>query len=84
MLKLDYPEMSPLSQSITRDEVTVEISIYRDGTADWTLEVEDPFGASTAWDVRFETDQAALDAILKVIDKDGIGSLIKLAQTCAG
>jgi len=80
MINLNYPEMSPLNCNITRDGITVEITIYRDGTPDWSLEVTDETGASTVWDDRFETDQAALDEIQRVIEKDGIASIVKLQK----
>ncbi|MCS6760463.1 MAG: YecA family protein, partial [Candidatus Devosia euplotis] len=73
----DYEvEHSPLEREVARDGTTVEICIYRgpDCSPRWLLEVEDETGGSTVWDEPFETDQEALDAALKAIDEEGIGS----------
>ena len=70
---------SPLSRSITRDGVTVEVRIYRckDDDDEWSLEVVDQEGASTVWDEPFETDNAALDEVLQTIEKEGIGTFLR-------
>jgi hypothetical protein len=70
----DYEiEDSRLSQKITRDGVTVEVCIYRgEDDPEWTLEVVDQEGASTVFDERFPTDKQALDAVLLVIEQEGI------------
>lgn len=74
----DYPiEHSPLERTITRDGVSVRVSIYR-GPEDpgWILEIEDERGGSTAWDDLFDSDRAALDEALQTIEHEGIQSLI--------
>ena len=44
---------SRLSQTITRDGITVEINIVRaEGDPEWTLEVVDQDGACTVWEDR--------------------------------
>ena len=66
---------SPLAQSITRDEITVEVQIYRgEDDKGWILEVVDHLGGSTVWDDPFPTDQAALDEAVSTINDEGIGS----------
>lgn len=66
---------SPLSRKVTRDGITVEISIYRSSAEnDWVLEVVDQNGGSTVWEDRFSTDQAALDEAMSAIETDGIAS----------
>jgi hypothetical protein len=40
------------------------------------LEVIDEENASTVWDQPFDTDQEALDAVIKVIEEDGIESFL--------
>ncbi len=77
MTEIEYiPKRSPLSQVITRDGETVKVEIYGDGEDGWLLEVIDEYGNSTVWEAPFETDQEALDEVLKTIDEDGIESLI--------
>ena len=40
------------------------------------MEVIDEENASTVWDQPFDTDQEALDAVIKVIEEDGIRSFL--------
>jgi hypothetical protein len=64
---------SPLEQAITRDDVSVEIHIYRGPDEDkWILEVVSPAGGSTVWEDRFATDQEALDEAMSAIETEGI------------
>ncbi|WP_372610568.1 hypothetical protein [Halomonas sp.] len=59
------PELiqSPLNQAITRNGYTLRVDIYRlEDETDWLLEAVNEDGTSRAWDERFATDQAALDA----------------------
>lgn len=67
---------SPLQQHYTVGTRTVEICIYRMSDTPWTLEVVDEHGNSTVWEDGFETDQAALDEVIRTIREDGIESLI--------
>ena len=70
--------MSPHCGEISRDGMSVEVHIYRSSDQDkWTLEVVDQEAASTVWDNLFATDQAALDEVMRVIDKDGIASFLR-------
>jgi hypothetical protein len=71
-------KMSPLCQSLTRDGKTVRVEIHGDGVDKWLLEVVDEYGNSTVWDDPFDSEQAALDELLKTIDEEGMGSLIGL------
>jgi len=68
--------MSRLNRKITRDGETVEVIIYQDGEGGWILEVEDRFRNSSLWDEHFSSDLDALNAVLDVIEKAGIGSLV--------
>ena len=72
-------ETSPLSRKLSRDGFEIEIIIYRiQGFPEgWTLEVEDEEGASTVWDKFFETDQAALDEVMRTIEEEGISSFLR-------
>jgi hypothetical protein len=52
---------------VTKDDVTVELCIYRLAHTKWTLEVVDAEGISTVWDDVFETDDAAYAEFQKTI-----------------
>lgn len=71
-------KMSDLCQSLTRDGKTLDAEIYGDGADGWLLEVVDEFGNSTIWCYSFGSEQAALDDVLKTIEKEGMDSLIGL------
>ncbi|MCC6632483.1 MAG: hypothetical protein IT482_10500 [Gammaproteobacteria bacterium] len=72
------PELvvSPLSRTVTKDERSVEVQIYRIEPGQWVLEAVDEFQNSTVWDDQFDTDQQALDELMRTIADDGIGALI--------
>ena len=73
----DNPQVvySPLCQSVSRDNLTVEVHIFRlAGEDDWTLEIVDQDDGSTVWNDPFDTDSEALDVALKAIDKHGISA----------
>lgn len=73
---------SPLSREITQDGITIRVHIYRgEDDEGWILEVVDHSGASTVWDDKFATDQAALDELLRTIEVEGIGTFL---ETSAG
>jgi hypothetical protein len=68
---------SPLECSVSREETTLRILIYRGrGDPGWLLEVEDQRGGSTVWEEPFESDQAAQEAALLAIEEDGIESFV--------
>jgi len=70
--------MSPLCREITADGTTIQVDIYRgENEPGWILEVIDEENASTVWDEPFDTDQEALDAVMKVIEHDGIRSFLE-------
>ena len=72
-------EASPLCQKLKRDGIEVDILIYRiEGSNDgWNLEVVDKEDASTVWDELFETDQAALDEVMRTIEEEGISVFLR-------
>lgn len=47
----------------------------------WTAEVVDQHNNSTVWDDEFESDQAALDQVLKDIREEGIEAFIGMGNT---
>jgi hypothetical protein len=60
---------SPLSQTVTRNGVTVDVEIYGDGHGGWILEIVDAENASHVWDEPFETEQQALTEALRALDE---------------
>ena len=61
---------SPLSQTVTRNGVTVEVHIYKGAESDWILEMVDAAGTSHVWDNEFETDQQAFDEAMRALDEE--------------
>jgi len=61
---------SPLSQSVTRNGISVRIEIYGDSEGRWILEIVDAENASHVWDDQFETDQQALAEALRALDEE--------------
>lgn len=72
------PELiySPLQQTCTIEDKTIDIQIYRLPETGWTAEVVDEFGNSTVWQDEFTTDQDAFDEVMRTIFEEGIDSLI--------
>jgi hypothetical protein len=69
--------VSALSRRVTVEGVSVEVQIYRrEPDTDWILEVIDHEGASTVFDDRFESDRAALEAAMRVIQDEGIRTFV--------
>lgn len=66
-----------------RDDVTVEVLIYRfAGTADgWALEVGDQEGGSTVWEEKFSTDHAAHEAFFRAVDAGGLSQFLEPGET---
>jgi uncharacterized protein len=70
--------MSSLCREISKDGTKIQIDIYRgEDDSGWILEVIDEENASTVWDDPFNSDQEALDAVMEVIEKDGIRSFLE-------
>ena len=64
---------SPLSCSITRDDITVEVHIYRlEHEAQWVLEVVNESGTSSVWEDRFDSDEKAFAAFEQAVADEGI------------
>ena len=69
--------MSPLCREIIKDGTRIQVDIYRgEDKSGWILAVIDEEDASTIWDEPFDTDQEALDTVIKVIELDGIRSFL--------
>jgi hypothetical protein len=71
---------SPLSQSVTRNGVTVRVDIYGDSKGGWILEIVDAENASHVWDEHFETDQLALTEALRALDEEPLEFLGRTAD----
>jgi uncharacterized protein len=70
--------MSPLCQEISNDGTKIQVDIYRgEDESGWILEVIDEENTSTVWDEPFDTDEEALDTVMKVIEQDGIRSFLE-------
>ncbi|MGQ2906304.1 MAG: hypothetical protein ACT6RL_22090 [Neoaquamicrobium sediminum] len=64
---------SSLERRIEDDGTFVQVHIYRgEDEATWIVEVVDEEDASTVYDDRFESDQAALNEVTASIQKYGI------------
>ena len=69
---------SPLSQTITSAETTIDVRIYRgEHEPAWILEVVDDAGGSTVWEETFRTEQDALKEVLRTIDDEGITCFLR-------
>jgi hypothetical protein len=74
MDELEYEIVySPLCRTLTQDDKTIEIKIYR-GVSErtWILEVVAEDGSSTVWDERFDSDQDALAELHTTIVLEGM------------
>ena len=68
---------SPLSRSITRDDITVEVNIYRlEHEPQWALEVVNTHGTSSVWDDPFETDEEAYAAFEQAVAEEGMETFL--------
>lgn len=68
---------SLLCRRIRRNRTSIRVHIYRlEDDSAWTLEVEDQEGGSTVWDEKFDTDEAALEEVMKVIETEGIETFL--------
>ena len=61
---------------IERNRWTVNVELYRDYEGGWIPQIHDGRGNATIWTDSFATEEAALDAVLKAIDTEGIESFI--------
>ena len=69
--------MSSLCREIIEDGTKIQVDIYRgEDESGWILEVIDEENASTVWDEPFDTGQEALDAVMTVVEYDGIRSFL--------
>lgn len=68
---------SPLSRTVSRDGMTVEVNIFRVGDDPfWALEVVNQAGTSIVWDDVFQTDEAAFAAFAQTVATEGIATFL--------
>lgn len=69
--------VSPLSCEFTKDDITVEVMIYRTGDeTDWILEVLYNEDISTIWEEPFETDQEAYVEFSRTVEHEGMNTFL--------
>jgi hypothetical protein len=68
---------SGLSRTVTKDGVTVQVSIVRLETeSEWSLEVVNSSGTSIVWDDLFPSDQDAFTEFERVVTEEGIRTFL--------
>ena len=68
---------SGLSRTVTRDGVTVEVSIVRlEHEAQWSLEVVNSAATSTVWDELFATDEDAYAEFERTAAEEGMRAFL--------
>ena len=68
---------SSLSRKVTRDGVTVNVSIIRlEHEKEWSLEVVNAASTSTVWDELFPTDEAAYAEFERTVAKEGMRTFL--------
>ena len=75
----DDPDIiySELCRDITRDGVTIRVSIFRlEADTEWSLEVVNQAGGSVTWDKPFATEEDALAEVIATIAKEGIETFV--------
>jgi hypothetical protein len=73
--------ISSLSRTTRVDGQDYKIDIYRlENETSWSLEVVDRHGTSTVWDDQFDSDQAALDEVLRAIREEGAAAFQENAK----
>lgn len=66
---------SPLSRRVTKDRVSVEVSIIRlEHESEWSLEVINAANTSTVWDDLFPTDAAAYAEFERTVAEEGMAA----------
>jgi hypothetical protein len=72
---------SPLSQWVTKDGITVEVSIIRlEHEREWSLEVINAVNTSIVWDNLFPTDKAAYAEFERTVAEEGMKTFLDSAK----
>lgn len=65
-------EYSPLTQTITQHDRSIDVYIYRQkGGSGWFLEVVDDEDNSSVWEDTFTSDKQAWNLLQKIIAEEG-------------
>ena len=65
-------EYSPLTQTITEHDRSIDVYISREkGGSEWYLEVVDDQDNSSVWEDAFASDKQALNLVTKIIAQEG-------------
>jgi hypothetical protein len=65
-------EYSPLTQTISEHDRSIDVFIYREkGGSDWYLEVVDDHDHSSVWEDSFASDKQALQMVKNIIKQEG-------------
>ncbi len=68
---------SPLSRTVIREGITVDVQIYRlECDLQWALEVVNVNGTSSVWDELFDTEDEALAAFEEVVEQEGMETFL--------
>jgi hypothetical protein len=68
---------SGLSRTVTRDGVTVEVSIIRlEHETQWSLKVVNSAATSTVWDELFATDEDAYAEFERTVAEEGMQAFL--------
>jgi hypothetical protein len=68
---------SSLSRTVTKDGVTVEVSIVRlENETEWSLEVVNTSGTSIVWDDLFSSDEDAFAEFERTVAEEGIRTFL--------
>jgi hypothetical protein len=68
---------SGLSRLVTKDQVTVEVSIVRlENETAWSLEVINDVGTSIVWDDLFSSDNDAYQEFLRTVAEEGMHTFL--------
>jgi hypothetical protein len=72
---------SPLSRRVTKDGITVEVSIIRlEQESEWSLEVINAANTSIVWDDLFPTDEAASAEFERTVAEEGMKTFLESAK----
>jgi hypothetical protein len=68
---------SGLSRTVTKDGVTVEVSIVRlENETEWSLEMVNTSGTSIVWDDLFPSDKDAYAEFERTVTEEGIRTFL--------
>ena len=72
MGKIDETTADCFFETVTKDGVTLEVISSKKSEGEWTLEIKNEKGVSTNWFDTYPTADAAIDAGIEAIEKEGV------------